>query len=630
MRSLLKLLVVLLLLASGVWIGRWSTGTTETPAAPASSSAEPEVWTCPMHPQVRVPDPVPCPVCGMDLALQEPGAESDPRRLVMSKESQALAQLETSVVERRPVVRPVRLAGKVDYDETQLRTISAWVGGRLERLFVDYKGVPVAEGDHLVSLYSPELLTAQEELLGARERLRSTEGEASAFLAESNQRAYRAVREKLLLWGLTEEQVDEVEARGTAEDRVMLTSPTSGVVIEKLVDQGAYVTTGTPIYRIASLDRLWVRLDAYEQDLAWLRHGQEVELTVEAVPGEVFRGTIAYIDPFVDEATRTAKVRVNVLNESRRLKPGMFVRGIALARLGAEGVVLGRHLAGKWISPMHPEVVKDGPGDCDVCGMDLVPAEELGLVDASPDTEAPLVVPASALLVTGRRAVAYVEVPDTDEPTYEGREVILGPRAGDDYLVIEGLSEGERVVTRGAFRIDSSMQILARPSMMSQQAEEPALGEAEAESLALALSALLEPYLAAQVALAADDPAGARVALARLEEALATEPILALSGRALEVWREQEPRLASAHRVAHGELPVGELRSAFQDLSDALVALAGLVGAPGTPGLRVAHCPMAFDDTGADWLQVGETIANPYFGSEMLRCGEVLRTLSED
>jgi Cu(I)/Ag(I) efflux system membrane fusion protein len=629
MRSVLKLLVLLALVAGGFWLGRRSVSVPAGGAAADAPAAPAGVWTCPMHAQVRVPDFGPCPICGMDLVLQEPGADGDPRRLVMSEEARALADIETTVVERRAVVRPVRLVGKVAHDETLLRTISAWVGGRLERMFVDYTGVSVAEGDHLVSLYSPELLTAQEELLAARDRLSATSGEASAFLADSNRRAYRAAREKLLLWGLTEEQVVAIEERGTAEDRVMLTSPSAGVVIDRFVDQGAYVSTGTPIYRIASLDRLWVVLDAYEQDLAWLRQGQEIELAVEALPGEVLRGTIAYIDPLVDEATRTAKVRVNVVNDDRRLKPGMFVRGVALARLGAGGAVLGRHLAGKWVSPMHPEIVRDGPGACDVCGMDLVPAEELGLVDEPGGGGLPLVVPASALLVTGRRAVAYVEVPGSERPTYEGREVVLGPRAGDDQLVVSGLAEGERVVTRGAFRIDSSMQILARPSMMSQSAEPPALDAAARDALRAAIAPLLERYLAAQEALAADDGEAAREALEGLGAALTERPGEALVGRARELWLIHAAALEGAHAAAHEERGIEALRVAFQPLSDALVALTTRAGDPLGRDLRVVHCPMAFDDTGADWLQSGDTIANPYFGAEMLRCGEVVRDLEE-
>ncbi len=638
MKSIVKTLIFLAFAALLVAIGRWSVeSSAETQPSADSTPAvqEAEVWTCPMHAQIQLPDFGPCPICGMDLVLR--GATSgDPRHLTLSASAATLARIVTTPVERRPVTRSVSLVGKVDLDETAVRTISAWVPGRLERLFVDYTGVQVAEGDHLVSLYSPDLLTAQDELLAARELLEATSRESSEFLAKSNLRSYEAAREKLLLWGLTESQVLAIEERGTAEDHVMLTSPSGGVVIEKLLDQGAYVQTGTPIYRIADLDHLWVRLDAYEQDLAWLRHGQEVDLVVEALPGERVRGTIAFIDPIIHEHTRTAKVRVNVANERRRLKPGMFVRGVAQSRLGDGGVVLDRYLAGKWVSPMHPEIVKDGPGECDVCGMDLVRAEELGLVSGAPESAVePLVVPASAVLVTGKRAVVYVEVLAEGgaegalpvERTYEGREVVLGPRAGDDYLVFAGLEEGERVVTNGAFRIDSSMQILAKPSMMSQPAEASALGTFEAEALRAALEPLFETYLRLQVALAADDEAAARVALEALVGELDSSTFAGLPGLASTLWKEQRAVFDGAHRAAHDAKGIASLRVAFEALTTGVIALAERAGNPLDSDLRVVHCPMAFDDVGADWVQVGEVVSNPYFGSEMLRCGAVVRTL---
>jgi len=642
MKRFFQALVVFAFAAALVALGRWSVKGGEEDAAPHAVGAEaaeedPVIWTCPMHAQIQLPDFGPCPICGMDLVRQ--GASTgDPRQLTMTAESIALAGVVTTPVERRPVTRPVRMVGKIDFDETAVRTISAWVPGRLERLFVDYTGVQVSEGDHLVSLYSPVLLTAQDELLASRAMLEATRGESSEFLAKSNRRAYEAAREKLLLWGLTEAQVAEVEARGTAEDHVMLTSPSTGVVIEKRLDQGAYVETGTPIYRIADLAHLWVRLDAYEQDLAWLRHGQEVELTIEALPGVSVRGTIAFIDPIIHERTRTAKVRVNVSNEGGRLKPGMFVRGVALSRLGDGGVVLDRYLAGKWVSPMHPEVVKDGPGACDVCGMDLVPAEELGLVSAeNADVKAPLVVPASAVLVTGKRAVVYVELESAGgedegpiEVVYEGREVVLGPRAGDDYLVLSGLVEGERVVTNGAFRIDSSMQILAKPSMMSQPAEVATLEGPAAAAFREALAPLFEAYLAAQVALANDDEAGARAALESLAAGLQAPAFAALSGDAAELWRREHGELEAAHHAVHGAGDIAGVRVAFEALTRSVIALAELAGNPLESDLRVVHCPMAFDDEGADWIQVGDVVANPYFGDEMLRCGAVVRALGSE
>ena len=588
------------------------------------SESAPSLWTCPMHPQIKLPDFGGCPICGMDLVEMTGDGDDNPRQLVMSPAAKALARITTQPVRRKNVTRPVRMVGKVDYDETAIRTISAWVAGRIDRLYVDYTGVRVAEGDHLVWLYSPDLLTAQEELLSAKARLKTTAGESSEFLASSNRAAYTSAREKLLLWGLTEEQVTEIEERGTASDRVMLTSPTTGVVIEKLLDEGAYVQTGTHIYKVADLRQLWLRLDAYEQDLTWLRYGQPVLVEVEALPGESFEGSISYIDPFIHDHTRTAKVRVNVDNSDGRLKPGMFVRAVANARLGAGGAVLDRQLAGKWVSPMHPEIVKDGPGQCDVCGMDFVRAEDLGFVpDAPTSTERPLVVPSSAVLVTGKRAVVYVEVPGTDEPTYEGREVVLGPRAGDEYLVLSGLEQGEQVVTHGAFRIDSSMQILAKPSMMSMKAEANAASGPAVTLFRASLAPLLEAYLAAQQALADDNFEASKASLVALRPALADISAAGLDHELRMLWGEEARTLETVHASITEASDIEALRVAFEPVSEAMLSIVRATGHATDSHLAEAYCPMAFNDAGASWLQAQGEIANPYFGASMLRCGEL-------
>ena len=240
------------------------------------------------------------------------------------------------------------------------------------------------------------------------------------------------------------------------------------------MQEGAYVETGTRIYTIADLTEVWVKLDAYESDLPWLRYGQQVEFTTEAYPGEVFTGTIAFIDPVLNAQTRTVKVRVNVPNLSGKLKPDMFVRAVVSAQVATAGRVMDPNLVGKWICRMHPGVVKETAGDCDVCGMPLVRTESLGLRLGCrrrlTSSAAPLVVPVvGRASKTGTRAVVYVERVDAKKPTYEGREIVLGPRAGDFYIVRAGLEEGERVVTQGNFKLDSALQIAAKPSMMSPE-----------------------------------------------------------------------------------------------------------------------------------------------------------------
>ncbi len=598
--------------------------------------AEPTIWICPMHPQIQLPDFVPCPICGMDLVAMEAGGDDNPRRMSMSPAARELANIAVQRVHRKNVSRLVRMTGKVTYDETRIRTISAWIAGRLDRLFVDYTGARVQEGEHLVRLYSPDLLAAQEELLLTHSRLSNLVGDPLEYVenldpGESSSRvpsflvdSYRTARDKLILWGLTPEQVAGIEAGARAQDNMVLTSPTSGVVIDKFLEEGAYVKTGTSIYRVADLSRLWVTLDAYEQDLTWLRYGQPIHIEAEALPGTLIEGSIAYIDPAVDEHTRSAKVRVNIDNSEGLLKPGMFVRAAATSRLGGGGRVIDPSLAGKWVSPMHPEIVKDGPGQCDVCGMDLVPAETLGLASPGPTGEdRPLVIPKSAVLITGKRAVVYVEVPGADQPTYEGREVELGPRAGGDYIVLAGLREGERVVTHGAFRIDSAMQIMAKPSMMSMEPQPHELSSPEGLLFRRALAPIFAHAVNLQLALAGDDEGAARTLLKHLATELTGPSAVALPQYFRTLWGEEQAVMTRSVRLAMQTQGIEDLRVHFEPLSMAFLSLAREFGHLGQGSLYEAYCPMAFDDKGAAWLQGNEELLNPYFGASMLRCGEI-------
>ncbi len=552
-----------MLLVVGFWIA-WRPATSSN-ASDGDRNAEqasgPSIWTCSMHPQIRSSEPGKCPICGMDLI---PVAKSSGgmRTLAVSAEAKALMEIETAPVERRYVTHSIPMVGKVDYDETRLKYITAWVSGRLDRLYVDFTGVEVKKNDHMVYIYSEELYAAQEELVLA---VKATQrGGRPSSIAGERLNLLDSAREKLRLWGMTPEQIQQIEKQDRPSDHVTIYAPMGGVVIEKNRQEGERVNLGDRIYTIADLSQLWVHLDAYESNLPWIRYGQDVVITTEAYPGEEFHGRIAFIQPVLNDKTRTVKVRVNVPNTEGKLKPEMFVHAEVRPRVAAGGRVMDVSLAGKWISPMHPEVVKDGPGTCDICDMPLVPAESLGYVTPENDEAGPpLVVPYLAALVTGTRAVVYVELPNmhsaaepafqtlsavveegklekireafatyarmldlpfdqpgTDyakqlwnkyadrlgqqaltgqrvktsreakqifariedtmieareqfspegQPTFEGREIVLGPRAGDYYLVRNGLEEGEMVVMEGNFKIDSEIQIQAKPSMMTPE-----------------------------------------------------------------------------------------------------------------------------------------------------------------
>lgn len=402
-------------------VGRCTAGHSHAsvPESEASSlKPQASLWTCSMHPQIKLPHPGKCPICGMDLIPLKTGGADHPRELSVSPSAAKLMQLETAPVERKPVQVDVRMVGKVDYDETRTAFITARVPGRLDRLFIDYTGVQVKQGDAMASIYSPDLLSARQELLQALQSVKALTNSSSTIIRDVSQSTVNSVREKLRLWGLTPEQIREIETQGKLTDHMTIYAPAGGVVVQKNAQEGSYVKTGDRIYTVADLSQVWVQLDAYESDLPWLRDGQKVTFTTEAYPGETFEGTVAFMDPVLNSATRTVNVRVNVSNPELKMKPGMFVHAVAYA----------------------PVFETD-----------------------------PLVIPASAPLLTGSRAVVYVEVPGTDSPSYEGRDVELGPKAGDFYVVRSGLSEGERVVVQGAFKLDAELQIQAKPSMMSMK-----------------------------------------------------------------------------------------------------------------------------------------------------------------
>jgi Cu(I)/Ag(I) efflux system membrane fusion protein len=598
-----------------------------------AKTAKEQIWTCSMHPQIRQPKPGKCPICFMDLVPVESSAEEElgPRQLKLTPTAMKLADIRTAAVGRQFATTEIRMVGKVVSDETRLGNITARVPGRIDRMYVDYTGIQVRKGDHLISLYSPELITAQQELLQSLKNYNQF-GSGKSMAA--------AAQEKLELWGLTKEQIKEIEKRGKPKDHLTIYSPMNGIVVQKHAIEGMYVNTGTPFYTIADLSRVWVKLDAYESDLSWIRYGQSVVFESEAYPGEIFNGRIAFIDPVLNEKTRTVKVRVNVPNPQYKLKPEMFVRAVVRSKLSMSGKVMDPELAGKWISPMHPEIVKDGPGTCDVCGMPLVKAEDLGFIAVSTaDQEAPLVVPASAPLITGKRAVVYIAVPGK-EGVFEGREIVLGPRAGDYYLVKEGLQEGEKVVINGAFKIDSDLQIQAKPSMMSPEVgptikhEEHETREHKHETetddvpaaFKKSIDAAADAYFNIQHALSSDSLEEAKKGSETLLEKLAAVDMNLLTGNAHLEWMKQEKILKEAGQKLTKTNDIEAARVQLEILTGPMTAVIKTFGSKKTPVYRF-HCPMAFDNKGAYWLQNNKETRNPYFGASMLLCKDSVEPL---
>ncbi|WP_233490888.1 efflux RND transporter periplasmic adaptor subunit [Pseudodesulfovibrio indicus] len=651
------------------------------------------IWTCSMHPQIQLPEPGNCPICFMELIPLERKDDSGAtsmREIELSEDAQRLAGIMTEPVQRLDVNVETRMVGKVDYDETRVRNITAWAGGRVDKMYIDYTGSVVKRGQAMVSIYSPELLTAQAELIEAHKALRDLKDSKLALVRNTASRMADAAQEKLRLLGLTKSQIDKVIREGKATEHITLYAPQGGVVLTKDVNEGQYVKTGAPIYSIADLSTLWVMLEAYESDLPWIAIGQMVEFQTEAYSGKNFKGKVVYIDPIVTEKTRTVGVRLEVPNKDGSLKPGMLVR--ATQQKGSKGVKA---------------------------------------------SEPPLVIPASAPLLTGKRAIVYVADPD-NPGKYEGREILLGAKANNYYIVRHGLEEGEMVVTKGNFKIDSAVQIIAKPSMMNPASstgavdeELPMLFASKArlidttfKSLAAAVEAadLAKTHLAfgqfnkelrlidgaalagksalkwreysmllgndaiigAEVpdkkrldevfaemrghyadfrtafkldqpeaeivapdafkqqlghvfaryeplaeALAADDMQAAKSAADKVAGALQQVKMDGLNGPAHNVWMPALKKMNDGIAAIREAEDIVGVRTGFEPVSVGLAEAILKLGVDTNGPLYEIFCPMAFDYEGATWVQRDENVRNPYMGGAMPTCGETNQQLKQ-
>jgi Cu(I)/Ag(I) efflux system membrane fusion protein len=367
------------------------------------------IWTCSMHPQVRMDHPGNCPICGMDLIpLQEyTGSEqaSSPDEIRMTEAAMKIADIQTMVVKKAYPDKKIYLLGKVKPDERNIAGLTARFGGRIEKLYVNFTGQHIKKGGKLATIYSPALVTAQKELLEALE------------YRQSNPGFYKAARNKLKLWDLTDEQIDNIESANEARYYFDVLSPISGTVTMRYVAQGDYVKEGSGLFQIVDLTRIWVMFEAYESDLPWIKTGDHIDFTIQSLPGKKFRGMVTFIDPVIDPETRIARVRVEVRNPEGKLKPEMFADGVLTSTIAGSK--------------------KD------------------------------LLVPKTSVLWTGKRALVYVKVPGRLQPSFINREIVLGPEAGEYYVVNEGLKEGEEIAVNGVFRIDAAAQLAGKPSMMN-------------------------------------------------------------------------------------------------------------------------------------------------------------------
>ena len=410
--------------------------------------ADNDLYVCPMMCVPPQETSGSCPVCGMALIATPKGEASELPQVTLAPETVKLARIQTAPVERKYVSAEVRLFGQIEYDPAHISYASVYVPGVIDRIYVKRAGQLLRWGDPLFDIKSPEIQMIEEQMVDAlkivpgfysldeskphvRKRAEVLTGRQGGLTnASPEQKAaletIKAMRFKLTLIGMERKDIDELMKKGEPSGIATIYAQRAGVVIEQNAFEGTYVNTGTPVFAIANPRFIWARLEAYESDYPWIRMGQTAEFVIDSYPGETFSGKVAFIDPIFDVQSRTFDVGVLFPDSGGRFRPNMVARAVIHARLTADGRVAGSH------------------DDID---------------------RAPLVIPASAPLVTGKRAVVYVADPHK-EGVYQGREITLGPRARDYYLVLAGLEAGEHVVVNGNFKIDSQVQILGKPSMM--------------------------------------------------------------------------------------------------------------------------------------------------------------------
>jgi len=427
-----KYLWILLALIAGIAIGKyWRSESAVTTHEHMHHDHTEATWTCSMHPQIRQPAPGQCPICGMDLVpLTSEESQSDPQAISMSPTAIKLADIKTTTVGKMRPAKTIRLSGHVDQNKRQSFTQSIHFPGRLESLQVQYQGEKVHKGNVIATVYSPELITAQQELLEAMQ------------LKHVQPTILQSARRKLQNWKISDEHIETLMQTGTVIKHFPVEAEASGFVEQINVNEGAYMNQGQPIFTVADHTTLWINLDVFEEDLRWIKTGDMVNYQLSSAPGETYKGKISYIDPTINRDTRAAHARIEVNNAGLKLKPGM-----------------------------------------------LVSAE----VNTQPENEEMVVVvPKSSVLWTGKRSVVYVKSMDMQGISFTMREITLGPALAEHYVVKSGVDTGEEIAYSGTFSIDAAAQLAGYSSMMQQKTPSVNTGTISLENSANLIDQYLE------------------------------------------------------------------------------------------------------------------------------------------
>jgi multidrug efflux pump subunit AcrA (membrane-fusion protein) len=522
----------------------------------------------------------------MDLipVYEEGAEESDAGAIRIDPVTMQNMGVRSAPVERRSLSREIRTVGRIDYNEKRVEHIHTKVKGWVERLFVDFTGEEVRKGAPLLSIYSPELVSTQEEYLLALKYKKSLGESSFESISEGADSLLNSTRKRLELWDISPRQIAELEQQGEVRKTLTLHSPTKGVVIDKRVQEGMFVEPGKNLYTIADISQVWVYADIYEYELPWLSVGQEAEMTLSYLKGKTFRGKITYIYPFLDKKTRTVKVRIEFDNPDWELKPDMY-----------SNVKIQSKVA-----------------------------------------DSTLVVPVEAVLRSGERDVVIVM---REEGKFQPRNVQIGAEGEGYYQVLSGLTDGDVVVTSAQFLIDSESKLkeainkmlearkakMDTDTVLDQGKMEPEAHKDHEEEVTkpiaplpqevrTAMGRILDDYLIIQQKLKGDTLDG--VQPVAVEIATLSEKVKSL---------DKDHALHQTTAGITGSVPemlsgdIKRAREGFKKISRALTDYVKRGDPEGSKkqGLKIFYCPMVKEE----WIQKGDSVENPFYGKAMLKCG---------
>lgn len=526
-----------------------------------------QMWTCSMHPQIMQPEPGDCPICGMELIPAETSADGlAMNEIKMTKNAMALANVQTVKVGNATSdsKNDISLSGKIKMNEEANAIQASYFDGRIERLNVDYVGQEVKKGQLLATIYAPNLVAAQQELITA------------ASLKESQPQLYKAVRNKMQLWKLTEKQINSIEDTGKVLENFPIYATVSGTVSEKLTSEGDYVKQGQPILKVSNLNSVWAEFDAYENQIAQFKLGQNIKIISNAYPNKVVNASISFIDPVLNTRTRIVAIRAVLKNNEGLFKPGMFISG------------------------------------------------KIESTKSSPSGQ--LTIPATAVMWTGERSLVYIKT-NPNEPVFEMREITLGNRIGDDFTVVSGLENGDEIVTNGTFTVDAAAQLQGKNSMMNKdkgaiEAETTVMKMVLPQPFQVSFKAAIDHYIDMKDALVASNAKQVSDYAKSTSQKLRT---INLDGLGKMVKSHLSKSIEMLDAI--GNNPNLETqRSHFVILNENFVPLAKNTEAL-TEKLYIKKCPMANNNKGAFWLSNQKEIRNPYYGDQMISCGSIIDSI---